>query len=76
MKLVTGRAKILLMDDEQTIGDLAKEMLSMLGYEVDVANEGSQAVKLYQKAWKTSVTLRSPDFGPDSAGGDGRKRSH
>ena len=54
MKLVTGRAKILLMDDEQTIGDLAKEMLSMLGYEVDVANEGSQAVKLYQKAWKTS----------------------
>ena len=53
MKLVTGRAKILLMDDEQTIGDLAKEMLSMRGYEVDVTNEGSQAVELYQKAWKT-----------------------
>lgn len=54
MKLVTGRAKILLMDDEETIGDLAKEMLSLLGYEVDVTTEGSQAVELYRKAWKTS----------------------
>jgi signal transduction histidine kinase/CheY-like chemotaxis protein len=54
MKLVTGSAKILLMDDEQAIGELAKEMLSMLGYDVDVANEGSEAVERYRKAWKTS----------------------
>jgi signal transduction histidine kinase/ActR/RegA family two-component response regulator len=53
-KLVTGSAKILLMDDEQTIAELAKEILSMLGYSVDVANEGSEAVELYRKAWKTS----------------------
>ncbi|MGO9568167.1 MAG: ATP-binding protein [Desulfomonilaceae bacterium] len=53
-KLVTGSAKILLMDDEQTIGELAKEMLSMLGYRVDVANEGSKAVELYWKARKVS----------------------
>jgi signal transduction histidine kinase/CheY-like chemotaxis protein len=53
-KLVTGSARILLMDDEQTIAELAKEILSMLGYSVDVANEGSEAVELYRKAWKTS----------------------
>lgn len=50
----TGKAKILLMDDEQTIVDLTREMLSMLGYHVDVAYEGSEAVELYQKALKTS----------------------
>jgi CheY-like chemotaxis protein len=54
IKPAMGKAKILLMDDEQTIVDLTQEMLSMLGYDVDVANEGSEAVELYQKAMKTS----------------------
>jgi CheY-like chemotaxis protein len=53
-RLFTGSAKILLMDDEETIGELAKEMLSLLGYDVDVANEGSAAVELYRNAKKTS----------------------
>jgi len=53
VKLLTGKAKILLMDDEQIIGDLAKEMLCMLGYDVDVANDGAEAVELYQRALKT-----------------------
>ncbi len=54
MKLVTGKAKILLMDDEQTIVQLTQEMLSMLGHHVDVANEGTQAVELYHRALETS----------------------
>ena len=54
MKLVTGSAKILLMDDEQTIVQLTQEMLSMLGHHVDVANEGTQAVELYHRALETS----------------------
>jgi len=55
LRLLTGKAKILLMDDEQIIGDLAKEMLSMLGYDVDVANDGAEAVELYQRALKTPM---------------------
>jgi nitrogen-specific signal transduction histidine kinase/CheY-like chemotaxis protein len=54
MRLVTGKAKILLMDDEQTIVQLTQEMLSMLGHHVDVANEGTQAVELYHRALETS----------------------
>jgi two-component system, cell cycle sensor histidine kinase and response regulator CckA len=54
LKLLTGKAKILLMDDEELIADLAKQMLSMLGYDVHVANDGSQAVALYLEALKTS----------------------
>ncbi|MBI4966404.1 MAG: PAS domain S-box protein [Desulfomonile tiedjei] len=53
LRLLTGKAKILLMDDEQIIGDLAKEILSMLGYDVDVATDGAEAVELYGKALKT-----------------------
>lgn len=53
LRLLTGKAKILLMDDEQIIGDLAEEMLGMLGYDVDVANDGAEAVNLYQEAMKT-----------------------
>jgi CheY-like chemotaxis protein len=49
-----GKVRVLLMDDEQTILELSQEMLSMLGYDVDVASEGSEAVRLYQKALNTS----------------------
>jgi len=41
------------MDDEPIICDLAKEFLGMLGYDVDVARDGIEAVELYQRAMKT-----------------------
>ncbi len=46
--LVTGTGKILLMDDEASIRDVAAELLSMLGYEVDTARDGAEAVDLYR----------------------------
>ena len=45
--VVAGEGKILLMDDEEMIRDMASEMLSLLGYEVDVARDGEEAVELY-----------------------------
>ncbi|MGO9117208.1 MAG: PAS domain S-box protein [Desulfomonilaceae bacterium] len=48
--VVAGEGKILLMDDEETIRDMASEMLSLLGYEVDVARDGEEAVELYCSA--------------------------
>lgn len=50
-KLYQGRGKILVMDDEESIRDLAKEMLDILGYEAEVARDGLEAVELYKKAW-------------------------
>jgi two-component system, cell cycle sensor histidine kinase and response regulator CckA len=47
---VTGEGRILLMDDEVTIRDMAREMLLMLGYEVDVAKDGTEACALYRSA--------------------------
>lgn len=47
---VHGRGKILVMDDEAMILDLAGNLLRHLGYEVDFAREGRQALDKYQAA--------------------------
>jgi PAS domain S-box-containing protein len=49
-----GRGKILLMDDEEPIRELAREMLSLLGYEVETAKDGAEAIDLYRAARETS----------------------
>jgi PAS domain S-box-containing protein len=45
-----GEAKILLMDDEDTIRNVGGEMLTCYGYQVTLASDGSEAVELYKKA--------------------------
>ena len=42
--------EILVMDDEVFIQDVAREMLRKLGYEVEVAWDGSRALDLYKQA--------------------------
>jgi PAS domain S-box-containing protein len=50
---VPGKGKILLMDDEEAIRDLAREILTLLGYEVVLAKDGQDAVALYNEAKKS-----------------------
>jgi CheY-like chemotaxis protein len=47
---VQGKGRVLVMDDEEIIREMAKEMLSFLGYQVDVAHHGAQALELYRRA--------------------------
>lgn len=42
--------RILVMDDEQVIRDLAAELLSSMGYDVGLAEDGIEAVDVYRKA--------------------------
>jgi DNA-binding NtrC family response regulator len=44
-----GKAKILLMDDEQIILDMTRDVLDFLNYEVMSAREGSKAIDLYKQ---------------------------
>jgi PAS domain S-box-containing protein len=44
------KGKILLMDDEEVIREIAGEILEFLGYEVEFAGDGREAVDLYKKA--------------------------
>ena len=47
---VFGEGRILLMDDEEMIRKLASELLTYLGYEVDFARDGTEAIQRYKQA--------------------------
>jgi PAS domain S-box-containing protein len=47
---LTGTGKILAMDDEEMIRDLLQQMLSRLGYAVELARDGNEAIDLYRSA--------------------------
>jgi PAS domain S-box-containing protein len=48
--LLTGCGRILMMDDDEFLKELAKEMLDMLGYESEFAENGAEAIEMYKKA--------------------------
>lgn len=48
--LIMGKGKVLLMEDEESVRQTANEMLIFLGYDVVLAGDGSEAVKLFKEA--------------------------
>jgi len=44
--VLTGSEMILLVDDEEMVADIGKDMLEKLGYKIIVANHGHEATKL------------------------------
>ncbi|MFH1581617.1 MAG: response regulator [Pseudomonadota bacterium] len=49
-RIYTGTGKILIMDDEEIIREVASEMIEALGYEAEFAKDGAEAIELYKKA--------------------------
>jgi PAS domain S-box-containing protein len=47
---IQGEGKILVMDDEEMIQTIVQQMLHQIGYEVELANDGQEAIELYQEA--------------------------
>lgn len=45
-----GKGKILVMDDEEIIRLVAKELLNHLGYEVELSKDGEEALQFYKNA--------------------------
>lgn len=52
-EIVRGEGRILLMDDEEFVREIATELLQHLGYTVETAKEGSEALDLYKKAMES-----------------------
>jgi len=50
-RLIMGAGNVLLMDDEESVRQTAHEMLTVLGYNVELAGDGVEAVRLYQEAF-------------------------
>lgn len=48
--LLSGHANILVMDDDNMLKIMMKEMLNVLGYESEFAKDGDEAVEMYKKA--------------------------
>lgn len=48
-KPVFGQGKILFMDDQPGIRDVVGQMLAYLGYEVEFARDGEEAIELYKQ---------------------------
>ncbi|HSW62655.1 MAG TPA: response regulator [Dissulfurispiraceae bacterium] len=59
MELVPGTGTILLVDDQELVLDVCKDMLSMLGYTVLTANNGLEAVAVFER---NSVDLVVLDY--------------
>jgi signal transduction histidine kinase/CheY-like chemotaxis protein len=45
----TGTERLLVMDDDEALRDLSKAVLTTLGYDVQTAGDGAEAVELYAK---------------------------
>ena len=49
-ELLTGKGKILVMDDEAMVREVLGAMLPTLGYEAEVAKDGVEAIELFSQA--------------------------
>ena len=72
---IFGEGKILVMDDEQMIRELAGEILWHLGYEVEFAGAGDEAVALYKAALKTARPFNAVILDLTVRGGMGGKEA-
>ena len=48
--LILGKGKIMVMDDEEVIREVTKEMLELIGYEVSLARDGVETLELFKQA--------------------------
>jgi CheY-like chemotaxis protein len=48
-----GKARILVMDDEEIIQDVLSNMLDFLGYETEIAPDGEKAIDMYRTAMES-----------------------
>jgi PAS domain S-box-containing protein len=51
-KARTGHGRILVIDDEQSVRRSMKTILNRLGYEVKLAEDGAEGIRVYEKAMK------------------------
>ena len=49
-RIHTGKGRILVMDDEEMVREVAGEMIEVLGYKAEFAKDGAEAIELYKKA--------------------------
>jgi CheY-like chemotaxis protein len=70
LTLPRGRGKILLVDDQEAVLEVAKDMLEALGYEVVTAADGLEGVSRYRDLWREVDLVVLDMVMPNMSGGD------
>jgi CheY-like chemotaxis protein len=65
-----GRGRILLVDDQDPVREVAKDMLEALGYEVITASDGLEGVSRYRDLWREIDLVILDMVMPNMSGGD------
>jgi CheY-like chemotaxis protein len=73
--LVYGTGRILVMDDEEEIRDVLGKMLQHLGFDVDFANDGEQALTYYNQALQKGTPFIAAILDLTIPGGMGGKET-
>jgi len=73
--VVEGQGKVLVMDDDEMVRELLKEMLKRLGYEPCCVEDGADAIKLYKEAFDSEQPFSISIFDLTVPGGMGGKEA-
>ncbi|MFA5110098.1 MAG: response regulator, partial [Desulfobaccales bacterium] len=57
MELISGKGKVLVMDDEAMVRQVLNRMLESLGYEAKFAKDGVEALELFMEAQQSGDTF-------------------
>ena len=68
--LPRGRGRILLVDDQEPVREVAKDMLEALGYEVITASDGMEGISRYRDLWREIDLVILDMVMPVMSGGD------
>jgi PAS domain S-box-containing protein len=74
-KPLAGRGKVLLMDDEEEIRVVAEEVLRYIGYEVEIAKDGEEAIARYREAIESQQAFDAVILDLTVPGGMGGKEA-
>ncbi|WP_238339693.1 PAS domain S-box protein [Candidatus Manganitrophus noduliformans] len=72
---LTGRGRILVMDDEESIRDVLDKLLRRLGYEALLAEDGAEAISLYRQAIESETPIDAVIMDLTVPGGMGGKEA-
>ncbi len=73
--IVTGKGKVLLLDDEDTVRSVTGKILHRLGYNVEFARNGMEAIEMYKKAKENGIPFDSVIMDLTIPGGIGGKEA-
>jgi CheY-like chemotaxis protein len=73
--ILFGSGRVLLMDDDEMVRQMASAMLQTLGYEVEVASRGEEALEMYRKAREKNLPFEAVILDLTVQGGKGGKQT-